>query len=96
MIETFKDKFAQGFYDPETVALKLNESAGTSEHPFKLHKKTVLTNLYACVCVCVCLLVAAVTVRKNWNNLPSSIVLAGTLNFLNLDKHFEQKIFSTR
>ena len=37
-------------------------------------------------------------VINSWNNLPPNIVLAGTLNsFKNLlNKHWEQKIYSTR
>ena len=47
MFETFK--IIHGYYDHETVCslFKLNESAGTRGHPFKLHKKIVLTNQYA-------------------------------------------------
>ena len=42
MIETFK--IIHGFYDPETVCslFKLNGSAKTREHPFKLHNETLL------------------------------------------------------
>ena len=51
MIETFK--VIHGYYDHETVCslFKLNESAGTREHPFKLHKKAVLTNQYMLFCL---------------------------------------------
>ena len=44
VIETFK--IIHGYYDHETVCslFKLYESARTRGHPFKLHKKTVLTN----------------------------------------------------
>ena len=47
MTETFK--IEHGYYDQETVCslFKQYESAGTRGHPFKLHKKTVLTNQYA-------------------------------------------------
>ena len=46
IIEIFK--IIHGYYDHETVCslFRLYESAGTREHPFKLHKKTVLTNQY--------------------------------------------------
>ena len=58
---------------------KLNESAGTKGHPFKLHKKTVFTNEYAlCVCVCVCVTVCRRVCGTNgiinsWNNLSNII-----------------------
>ena len=48
MIETFK--IIHGFYDPETVCslFKLNGSAKTREHPFKLHNETLVPNQYVC------------------------------------------------
>ena len=56
---------------------KLYKSAGTRGHPFKLHKKTVLTNQYAHI--------FTNRVINNWNSLPSNIVLTETLNsFKNL------------
>ena len=75
MIETLKI-ILYGYHDHETVCslFKLNESAGTRGHPFKLHKKTVLTNQYAHF--------FSNSVINNWNSLPSNIVLAGTLNSL--------------
>ena len=84
MIETFK--IIHGYYDHETVCslFKLHESAGTSGHTFKLHKKTVLTNQYAKL--------FTNRVINNWNSLPSNTVLAGALKSLKnlLDKHWNR------
>ena len=65
MTETFK--IILGHYDQKSVCslFKLYESAGTRGHPFKLHKKTVLTNEYAFKNYYFLL-----TVINNWNSLP--------------------------
>ena len=70
--------------DIVAVSRMLHESAGTREHPFKLHKKTVLTIQYA-------LFFLTNSVINNWNRLPSNIVLARTLDsFKNvLYKHWK-------
>ena len=54
----------------------IHVSAGTRGHPFKLHKKTVLTNPYAHF------FLLRQNFINNWNSLPSNIILAGTLNSL--------------
>ena len=67
---------------------KVYESAGTRGHPFKLYKKTVLTNQYAHF--------FTNRVINDWNSLPSNIVLAGTLNSfktLLYYKHWKQNIY---
>ena len=63
------------FYDPEPICslLKLNKSDGTRGHPFKLCKKTVLTNQYEHFFF-------THRVINSWNNLPSDIVLTRTLS----------------
>ena len=66
-----KLKIVHGFHDSQTVCslFKLNESPGARGYPFKLRKKTLLTNQYA-----------HLFHSHHWNNMQSNIVLAGVLN----------------
>ena len=60
------------------VSRMLHEFAGTREHPFKLHKKTVLTIQYAIIIIIYLFLTNRVINKSN--SLPSNIVLARTLD----------------
>ena len=89
MIETYK--VVHNHYDPITTSsmFTINSSFTTRGHPFKLIKKSTITNLSAHY--------FTNRVINNWNNLPAHIVTAGTLNsFKNLlDKHWNKYMFST-
>ena len=88
MIETFK--IIHGYYDHETVCslFKLYESAGTRGHPFKLHKKTVLTNQHAHF-----FFTNSNRVINNWNSLPPSTVL-DNIGFLEITGKDNLTVFS--
>ena len=92
MTETFK--IIHGHYDHKIVCSlsKLYESAGTRGHPFKLHKKTILTNQYAHF-----FFTDSYKQLEQLALMPSNTVLAGTLNsfkiLLVLDKHRKQYIW---
>ena len=75
------------FWSWDCSLFKLYESAGTRGHPFRLHKKTVLTNQYAHFYF----LFFANRVIKSWDSLPSNNVLVGTLNSFRilLNKHWK-------
>ena len=87
MIETYK--LTHGFYDTETVGglFSLHDS-NTRGHPYKLTKSRVensfsyhfFTN----------------RIINTWNNLPPSVVTAGTLNTFKtlIDKHWQEYIYS--
>ena len=84
VFKTFK--IIHCFYDPETICslFKLNESAGTKGRPFRLVTMQEDSAYYS-----VCMFYFNNRVINNWNNLPPSIVLAGTLNYIKnfLHKH---------
>ena len=90
MIETFK--MTHDLYDPCTTSTLLtdyNIYSSTRGHSFKLTKKPVKNSTSAQF--------FTNRIINNWNNLPSAVVTAGTLNsFKNkLDKHWEEYKFQT-
>ena len=89
MIETYK--IVHKLYDPNTTSslFTINDSFCTRGHPFKLTKISCKTSMYQHF--------FTNRIINHWNNLPHSIIMAGTLNsFKNLlDKHWEQYMFLT-
>ena len=88
MIEVFK--IMHGFYDAATTnhLLTLNQSSTTRGHNYKLTKTRTKTNLHAHF--------FTNRVINPWNNLPSNIVSAETINSFknNLDKYWEHLMYS--
>ena len=88
MIEVYKILY--GLYNLKTTShlFTLNKSSSTRGHEFKLTKYHTKSSLHANF--------FTNRVVSTWNNLPNSVVTAGTLNsFKNgLDKHWEHLMFS--
>ena len=89
LIEAYK--IMHNVYDPETTKslLSLSNITHTRSHPLKLTKKCVNTQKY--------LEFFTNRIVSNWNNLPSDIVMADSVNsFKNkIDHHFRNLMYST-